>query len=225
MTYNSKLNDPVQQDWEQIGPRERSVDVVVTEEAIRALLARQDVMLAAQQPETDPDEQAPEVAVRDLLDDAEQPEAANESPGKTDGQTEIKSGRRWLRLPKYQPKWTHTMAVLGVTVMLAEPLLLPLLALLFFVSVIIAYFTIGHDRFFEMVLYGFEKLKKWRPQLAEKVMLRAKKWSARMTRIAAWLPESWTRGFYLPDNTAPEDLPDKMRQDPFEKLARQAREM
>ena len=50
---------------------------------------------------------------------------------------------------------------------------------------------------------------------------RAAKTSAAIGVIVDRLPESWTQGLYLPDFDEPDDLAEKWKSDPFDRLNRE----
>ena len=101
------------------------------------------------------------------------------------------------------------------------PLLLPLVALLSLVVLVISYLTLGHDRAVELVIAGFERLARWRPEMAAQLRQRAERWADRLDRVANRLPARWRDGLNLNGfGRKQQDLPAKMRQDPFERLAR-----
>ena len=115
----------------------RPIDDAVTEDAIRALMERhkvEELRVAAKR------KAAPE-AHGDEPDEVVAADAAAEKPRR--------SARRF-RL-RYEPKWSHILLVLALTVTLARPLLIPLTILFVLACVAIAYFTLGHDRSAELL--------------------------------------------------------------------------
>lgn len=135
------------------------------------------------------------------------------------------AGRRfaipdWLR--SYRPTRKHiTLAVLA-GIMLYRPLLIPLVLLLVFWVVLIAYLSLGPDRWAEILSNGWLRLKARRPALAERLRLKADRAAEKWDKILDRLPEAWAERLALPDFSDQPDPED--RPDPFDRLAAEARE-
>lgn len=88
-------------------------------------------------------------------------------------------------------------------------------------SAVIAWLTLGPDRASELVVNWHARLAQRDPERAEMLRLRAARVSATITRWVDQLPDSWTTGFTLPDFEPTGAVPEKLKDDPFEKLAAQ----
>lgn len=205
MTHRSVRHGPPHADYHHIESPPNPSAEMFSDEAIRAFVEKH------LNEEAEPSEQMRRMRDRHSRTEPsiiEEPEAIEPPAPK----------RRRFRPPKYQPKWSHTMLVLALTVTLAQPLLLPSLLVAACAGLIISYLTLGHERFCELSLRGLDRLEKYRPALAARIR-------ARLTGLGNALPERLADAFYVSGGTADTDLPEKMRQDPFEKLAREARDL
>ena len=114
--------------------------------------------------------------------------------------------------------------MLALAVTLVRPWLIPVSVLLVLACTAIVYFTLGLDRSAELLRAGYDRLAARRPDLAARLRARGIRASAAITRLIARLPERWVGGLYLPDFEPRGDLPEKMREDPFDRLKRQLNE-
>lgn len=212
----------------------QDIDTVVTEDAIRVLLQRH-----ISEAETE-HRRAERVRRRDRLldevrlrqDDTVDPHSGSEEVVQTrpdaETETETETGdaadtdpapRKPRRgILSYQPRTSHTLLVMALTVTLAKPWLIPAALAAAIFTTVVAYLTMGHDRSVELVLQWYAQLERHRPDLAEKLRLRAARWSRWAGGKLSNLPEKWVEGLYLPDFEEPDELPEKMQQDPFERL-------
>jgi len=85
----------------------------------------------------------------------------------------------------------------------------------------IVYFSLGPDRVNELVAAWYDRLRQRDPAKAETIRRRAARSSRQISAIIDRLPDNWTTGLYLPDFEEPEELPEKMKVDPFDRLAAQ----
>lgn len=92
------------------------------------------------------------------------------------------------------------------------------------VVVTITWFTLGPDRVAELVVDWHARLALRDPDKAETIRLRAARVSRAITRTVERLPDRWTTGFYLPDFEPSQDMPEKMKDDPFDRLKAQVRD-
>lgn len=126
----------------------------------------------------------------------------------------------WLRT--YRPTRKHIVLAILAALVLYRPLLVPLIALLLIWVVLIAYLTLGPDRWGEILGGAWRRLHERRPELAERVRQRADRFAERFDRFLDLLPEAWAERLALPDfSPEPED---DDRPDPFDRLAAEARE-
>lgn len=98
-----------------------------------------------------------------------------------------------------------------------------ILALLALVAGLVTYFSLGPDRCAELVVGWFQRLQARDPVKAEQVRGRAMRTSARLSKALSRLPERWTAGLYLPDFQPDGDMPEKMKNDPFDRLDAEVR--
>ena len=78
---------------------------------------------------------------------------------------------------------------------------------------------LGVDRLAAMGKRWFRRYHERDPEAAEKLRRRAARVSSRLSWGLEKLPESWTRGLYLPDFAPHPEPPAKMKADPFERLS------
>jgi hypothetical protein len=86
----------------------------------------------------------------------------------------------------------------------------------------ITWFTLGPDRASELVAEWHANLARRDPDAAESLRRRAALVTRVIAGIADKLPERWTAGLYLPDFEPEREMPDKMKDDPFDRLSRHA---
>lgn len=84
---------------------------------------------------------------------------------------------------------------------------------------LITYFSLGPDRVGEMVAAWHARLRCRDLDRAEDIRRRAAFWSKHISAIVDRLPEKWTAGLYLPDFEEIPERPEKMKSDPFDRLA------
>lgn len=111
--------------------------------------------------------------------------------------------------------------LLVAAVFLWRPWLIPILLLVTFFTVLVAYFSLGPDRVAELVVTNWKRLRARRPELAETIRLRAVATAKRIDAVLDRLPEKWTDGLHVPDFAPPENELDNLP-DPFERLANKA---
>ncbi len=120
-----------------------------------------------------------------------------------------------------------TPRLLSVLVLLVLVLLRPGFVLFLFVMVLLTalvlYFSIGPDRVQGFAAGRYRRLRERDPDAAESLRQRAAKASKFLSAIVDRLPERWTDGLYLPDFDPPPELPEKMKVDPFVRLAESRR--
>lgn len=87
---------------------------------------------------------------------------------------------------------------------------------------LIVYLSLGPDRVAMFAVERYQRLKARDPDRAEALRARAAAISRRLTSWLDRLPDSWTAGLYLPEFEEPAEPSEKMRNDPFERLASQA---
>ncbi|MEO1139934.1 MAG: hypothetical protein AAFW87_10805 [Pseudomonadota bacterium] len=128
----------------------------------------------------------------------------------------------WLR--NYRPTRKHIALAVLAGLMVYRPLLVPLVILLVFWLVLIAYLTIGPDRWGEILTNAWLRLSASRPELAERIRKRADVFAVKFDKFLDRLPESWADRLALPDFSVKLDGEDD-RPDPFDRLAAEAREV
>lgn len=125
--------------------------------------------------------------------------------------------KRWNRIVRFWP------AIGALALVITFPLHVLALASVFMVVLCgLIVWALGYSRISRMVVAQYRAIQASDPQRAEVVRQRA-------IRISHWiegwlqrLPETWTRGLYLPDFD-PEDAPEQFSTDPFERLHQFAR--
>ena len=130
----------------------------------------------------------------------------------------------WQRVRGYRPTRLHIFLAVFALIMWLRPWLIPSILLLSLLVLVISYLTVGPDRFAELVVAGWQRLHRWRPELAETVRLRYEAASARLDAFLRRLPGGWGERVNVPgvarsETAAMDDAPD-----PFERLAEEARE-
>ena len=138
--------------------------------------------------------------------------------------TPIRNVATWLVLAKvavmtYQPAPRHVALLLMVTILLIVPWMLPSLGAIVLGTVAFVYLVIGHDNSIRLVATWFNWLKRRDSHGAEVVRARAERVSNRLTGWLTRLPNNWTNGLYLPDFAVVDDYSDKLKSDPFGRLA------
>lgn len=128
------------------------------------------------------------------------------------------------RLRGYRPTPKHITIAVLVLVVVLRPWLIPGILLVAFMIFLISYLTLGPDRFAELAVEGWARLKKWRPDLADKLHQKYERFSMRANALLSRLPNGWKERLSYPwfmradTATVEDDGPD-----PFERLAEEAR--
>ena len=123
---------------------------------------------------------------------------------------------RRIRAKRHLVSWALVAAVF-----LWRPWLIPILLVVTFFTVLVAYFSLGPDRVAELVVNNWKRLRARRPELAETIRLRAGVMAGRIDAFLDRLPEKWTEGLHVPDFAPPENELDNLP-DPFERLGNKA---
>ncbi|MHA7852363.1 hypothetical protein [Roseovarius sp.] len=100
------------------------------------------------------------------------------------------------------------LAVIGVPIVLA----------------LIAYLTVGHERVAEISAESWRKFQLRRPKRAEALRAKADALALKWDMLLDHLPESWADRLALPDLSGSNGTSLKDAPDPFERLAREARD-
>ncbi|MFA3916243.1 hypothetical protein [Ruegeria hyattellae] len=133
--------------------------------------------------------------------------------------------RRAHQLVRSFLKRPDATRILSVLLLLVLLVLQPgVVVFLFLIAVLIGfvlYFSFGPDRAQDWVRNRYLGLRERDPDGAERIRRRAAVASKKLSEIVEKLPERWTAGLYLPDFEEPEELPEKFKTDPFERLANQ----
>jgi hypothetical protein len=126
----------------------------------------------------------------------------------------------WLRT--FRPTKKHVAWVVVAGLVLYRPLMVPLVALLLVWLVLIAYLTLGPDRWGEIIGGAWQRLHARKPELADRVRQRADRFAEKFDRVLDWLPASWADRLALPDFSAQAEAEENLP-DPFDRLAAEAR--
>lgn len=126
--------------------------------------------------------------------------------------------RQFLRRPD-APRWL-AIAVLAAIVFW-QPWYIVFLFFLTCLLALVVYLTLGHERIIEFGESWYERLQRRDPERADALRRRAAKVSAKVTSLIERLPEKWTWGIYLPDFNETTITHEKMKSDPFDRLAAQ----
>lgn len=125
----------------------------------------------------------------------------------------------------YRPTRKHVLLAAFALLVLLRPVMVGLVVLILFWVVLIAYLTIGPDRWGEILAGVWMRLAEKRPEMAERVRQRADAFAIRFDRCLDWLPESWADRLALPDfSQLPVQGQEDDRPDPFDRLAAEARQ-
>ena len=140
------------------------------------------------------------------------------------------SGVKRLPIPAavrgYRPTRKHVLLAVLALIVLMRPVLVGLIVLVLFWVVLIAYLTVGPDRWGEILSGAWMRLAEKRPELAERIRQRADAFAIRFDSFLDWLPESWADRLALPDfSQLPGPGQDDDRPDPFDRLAAEARQV
>lgn len=118
------------------------------------------------------------------------------------------------------PRWLALVTLMVATA--AWPWMVAGMFGLALAAAAITWFTLGPDRASELVAEWHARLAVREPETAETLRRRAAKVSRVLAGIAEKLPERWTAGLYLPDFEPEREMPEKMKEDPFDRLSRHA---
>ncbi|QFT91841.1 hypothetical protein FIU86_03240 [Roseovarius sp. THAF9] len=159
------------------------------------------------------------------------PEAHQSTPETKAAPAPYKSALRPARLAQYlpvslrsyRPTKKHIAWAVVAALVLYRPLMVPLVALLLVWLVLIAYLTLGPDRWGEIIGGAWQRLHARKPELAERIRQRADRFAEKFDRVLDWLPDSWAERLALPDFSGA-DQSDDDRPDPFDRLAAEARQ-
>jgi hypothetical protein len=160
---------------------------------------------------------------RDQLDRLAQvqaePRQAETPMGTSQGQTKRIVGlARGIRLGR-----GAVMAMLLVLLVIWKPGLVLTLIGVPVVLAAIAYLTVGHDRIAEISAESWRKFEARRPKRAETLRAKADALALKWDMLLDHLPESWAERLALPDLSASNGTTLRDAPDPFERLAREAR--
>lgn len=111
--------------------------------------------------------------------------------------------------------------VLLLTLAVLRPGFVLFLIVMGFLTALVLYFSIGPDRVQAWVIARYDRLRDRDPTAADRLRRRAAGATRALARGLDKLPDSWTTGLYLPDFEDPEPVPDRLKADPFDRLARQ----
>ena len=81
----------------------------------------------------------------------------------------------------------------------------------------------GPDRVAELVVAGWQRLHKYRPELAETVRKRAEEMAQRIDSFLDCLPGRWSYQIHVPDFSRDQDIA-AGRPDPFDRLMKEAQQ-
>ncbi len=121
----------------------------------------------------------------------------------------------------YRPSRKHLIVAAIIVIIYVRPWLIPITLFVVFLSVLIAYLTLGPDRVAELVVGAWQRLRLRRPELAETIRQRAEATAVRIDAALDRVPGSWTDGLHVPDFSEP-DPAVANRPDPFDRLAEEA---
>ncbi|GKY87536.1 hypothetical protein [Sinisalibacter aestuarii] len=128
--------------------------------------------------------------------------------------------RRFLKRPDAPRRLALALLVLAA---IFAPGKLAFLAILAVLMAGVGYVSLGPDRVHELIADWHDRLAQRDPQRAEAIRLRAARVSRAAMALADRLPERWTSGLYLPDFEPAAEMPEKMKHDPFDRLAAELR--
>lgn len=124
-------------------------------------------------------------------------------------------------IKSYRPTRKHIIIAALCVVMLLRPWLIPVTLFVLFLTVLIAYLTLGPDRVAELVVHGWQRLNMRNPELAEALRQRAETTALRIDAFLDRVPGTWTDNLHVPDFSKP-DPEVRNRPDPFDRLAKEA---
>jgi len=129
--------------------------------------------------------------------------------------------RLWHRTGEIQGR--HLMWVAAGLVVLLWPVTSLVTVFAVILSVVIAYVTLGPDRWMEILSDRYDQLRDTNPERADALRRAGDRFAERFDRVLDHLPASWADRLALPDMTALERVQEE-RPDPFERLAREPRD-
>lgn len=137
---------------------------------------------------------------------------------------------RWLfeRVTSFfkRPNAPRILSVLLLLAFLAlKPGFVLFLLLITVLIGLVLYFSVGPERAQDWAYNRYRRLSERDPDGARRIRQRAAVASKKLSEIIEKLPERWTMGLYLPDFEEPDKLPEKFRTDPFERLAKQRKQV
>ncbi|WP_424942642.1 hypothetical protein [Aliiroseovarius crassostreae] len=116
----------------------------------------------------------------------------------------------------------QTPRVAGVALLIVafvlRPVLMIILALFAILAAAVVYFSVGPEAVDNYILRRFEALRKRDPKKADQLRGQTVRGISMLNTLIDRLPDRWTAGLYLPDLEAPVDPPEKMQEDPFDRL-------
>jgi hypothetical protein len=125
------------------------------------------------------------------------------------------------RLKRYRPRWSHNLALLLLAGLIYNPWGVLFSLALLSAILLSVYFLAGPDRIGGLARRFFVWFERANPGRAESLLKNTSALSKKLERLSARLPERWTQGLYFPSFEREPDLPEKMTQDPFERLKSQ----
>lgn len=128
------------------------------------------------------------------------------------------------RISRYRPRWSHNLAILMLAALVYSVWGTVFSLALTACILLSVYLLVGPDRISKLAQSWFARFEKKSPEKAEDLLIRSKRISDRLESFSKRLPESWTQGLYFPSFEREEDLPEKMAEDPFERLKAQLHE-
>jgi len=124
------------------------------------------------------------------------------------------------RILGYRPTRKHILWTCFALVVFFRPWLIPGLLFVSFWVALIAYLTLGHDRLFEFLAGGWNRLVKTKPHWAEKLRGIASRSALKYNAFRSKLPEKWAARLALPDLSHAAQTQEKLDDlpDPFDRL-------
>lgn len=110
------------------------------------------------------------------------------------------------------------LILLLLTALYLRPILITILVLCLILTAAVIYVSVGPEAVDDYILRRFEALKKRNPERADQLRRRAILGISVLNKMVDRLPERWTAGLYLPDLEEPAAPPERMQDDPFERL-------
>ena len=155
------------------------------------------------------------------LDEADMAAEAAPAPSKRVKTRSTKArGSLKQRVLGYRPSGKHLLLAALALVVVFRPWLIPGVMFVAFWIVLIAYLTMGHDRFVEKLHTGWVRFDKRHPQKSARVRKTMDAFALRFDAFLDKLPESWAEKLALPDMSAPADGGRSLDEmpDPFDRL-------